>query len=212
MIGKQFDRLTVVSAAPSRDKKRSKYWLCRCACGREITIRHDHLTGKRIVSCGCVRDEKIASVNASHGHTRGYRISVEFRTWAGMIQRCSNPNNPSFPKYGGRGISVCDRWRKFDNFLADMGPRPRGRSIDRIDVNGPYSPQNCRWATPRQQNRNKRNNVNLTFDGRTMCAAEWAAEVGINAPLLRRRIQKGWPTERALVTAPRAKRVRRCMA
>ena len=120
--------------------------------------------------------------------------------WRLMIRRCESPKDKSFKYYGGRGIKVCERWQNFDNFYADMGVRPVGMQIDRIDNNGNYEPGNVQWVTPPQQTRNKRNNVNLTFADRTMCMQDWAAEVGISPPTLLTRLQRGWSVEQALTT------------
>lgn len=117
-----------------------------------------------------------------------------------MIQRCHNPGLPGFAAYGARGIYVCDRWREsLASFIADMGPRPSAHhSIERIDNDGPYSPENCRWATRTEQNRNTRQNVPLTVGGVTKCLAEWAAEVGLSESTLHSRIKRGWDHERAV--------------
>jgi hypothetical protein len=122
----------------------------------------------------------------------------EYRAWSAMKLRCANPNNEQYHNYGGRGITVCDRWRQsFAAFLVDMGPRPSPRhSIDRIDNNGNYEPGNCRWATSREQNRNRRNNIVLTHDGRTMCLADWARELGVPRGTLLARYRDGQPPDR----------------
>jgi hypothetical protein len=120
--------------------------------------------------------------------------------WRLMIRRCESPKDTSFKDYGGRGIKICERWHNFDNFYADMGVRPVGMQIDRIDNNGNYEPGNVRWVTPPQQTRNKRNNVNLTFAGRTMCMQDWAVEIGISPPTLLTRLQRGWSVEQTLTT------------
>jgi len=129
-------------------------------------------------------------------------------TWQMMIRRCEEPKRKDFKDYGGRGIRVCDRWHDFDNFYADMGVRPALMQLDRIDNNGNYEPGNVRWATPAQQTRNKRNNVNLTFTGRTMCMEDWATELGIGSPVILGRLRRGWSVEKALTT----KAVRRAYA
>jgi hypothetical protein len=111
-----------------------------------------------------------------------------------MIQRCTNEKNPAWPRYGGRGITVCKRWRKFENFLADMGEAPVGLSLERIDNDGDYDPRNCKWATRREQGRNKRNNRLIFFKGRVQILAEWARHFGMSQTTLRRRLEQGrWP-------------------
>ena len=130
------------------------------------------------------------------------RSQPERHIRAAMINRCTNPNDPGFVNYGGRGIAVCQRWMgSFENFLADMGPRPSsGHSIDRIDNDGPYSPENCRWATRLQQNCNSRSNHLLTLDGRTMCLADWAREAGLTRGALKDRLRRGWELAEAIRT------------
>ena len=144
----------------------------------------------------------------THGESKGG--SVEYRTWGGMKQRCHNPNYHGFSEYGGRGIYVCDRWRGdngFENFLADMGRRPEGDySIDRIDNDGPYSPENCRWATVRQQAKNRRSTVFLTIEGQTKSVGEWARERGMSEYLIYNRLRKGWSHKDAVMKPKRGER------
>lgn len=135
---------------------------------------------------------------ATHGRSR----TPEYRVWQQLRQRCQNPRDPSFANYGGRGIAVCERWSvSFQAFIDDMGERPSPRhSIDRIDNDGPYAPQNCRWTEMRVQLRNRRTNNRLTFRGRTQTVTDWAAELGIAAPTLDARLARGWSVEKALTT------------
>lgn len=128
----------------------SKQLHCRCDCGK-LVVLHAHLWGKQH-SCGCWRDEAVARHQTTHGLAR----TREYKTWVSMINRCTNPKADQWPNYGGRGISVCERWLDVENFYADMAPRPAGMTIDRIDVNGNYEPGNVRWATPAQQRANQR--------------------------------------------------------
>jgi hypothetical protein len=131
------------------------------------------------------------------------KVLAEYDAWHMCIQRCENPNNPGYKTYGARGIRVCHRWHSFENFFADMGPRPSPRhSIDRIDNDGDYEPGNCRWATPAEQARNRRTNRMIEFGGRTMCISDWAAEIGISCGSLMRRLDL-WGVERALTTPAR---------
>ncbi len=135
-----------------------------------------------------------------HGHAFRGGLTPEYRSWKRIIVRCENKNTKDFPDYGGRGIKVCDRWRhSFENFLADMGLKPSPRhSIDRIDNNGHYQPDNCRWATPKEQSRNARRNHLVTFQGQTLCVSELAEKTGIRYHTLRSRIRLGWTVERAI--------------
>jgi hypothetical protein len=133
----------------------------------------------------------------AHGNRTTYR--AEYRVWVEMRKRCRNPKRSNYHLYGARGIRVCDRWERFDNFLADMGPRPSSRhSLDRIDPDGHYEPGNVRWATATQQARNKRTNRRITYDGRTQLLTDWANELGIRKSVLHWRLAQGWSLERAL--------------
>lgn len=142
LTGRTVGLLVVIRPA---DKKR--FWECRCDCGASAIVRTDHLVHSRVKSCGCFR----RSVHGMHH-------STTHKTWDGMIQRCTNPNNTSFERYGARGVAVSPRWMKFSNFLADMGERPVGRALDRIDNAKGYEPGNCRWATHAEQGQNRRSN------------------------------------------------------
>jgi len=141
----------------------------------------------------------------SHGQSKRTRqkATAVYLCWASMKSRCLSPKDQRYPRYGGRGISVCDRWLEFENFLTDMGERPRGRSLDRIDNDGNYEPGNCRWATQLEQQSNRRSNRLLTFRGETLCMTEWARRIGISAQALFTRLKRGWPVDVALV-APRS--------
>ena len=128
----------------------------------------------------------------------------ERKTWNDMIQRCRNPNSKDYKNYGGRGIKVCERWHEFEGFYEDMGDKPDGMSLDRIDNDGDYRPSNCRWATAKTQCRNRRGNRMLTYDGQTKCASAWAEVVGTTPSALHMRLVRGWSVERALTTPSRA--------
>ena len=153
LTNKRFGRLVVIAEAPRKSKRR-RLWLCRCDCGSEKVASQDNL-GKRIFSCGCFHKERIRASNGTHLRTN----TVEYATWERMKNRCYNTNSPDYEDYGGRGITVCERWRtSFENFFADMGLRPStNHSLDRYPNNdGNYEPGNCRWATRSQQARNRR--------------------------------------------------------
>jgi hypothetical protein len=135
------------------------------------------------------------------GHVRDRRRSAELNAWTNMVARCENPRRPDYPRYGGRGISVCPEWRaSFAAFLRDMGPRPDGASLDRVNNDGPYAPSNCRWATRHQQMQNTSATRVIEFRGRRLGLAAWAREIGINKESLRTRLLRGWTVEQALTT------------
>lgn len=192
LVGQKFNRLSVVSFS-HKNSRGEKYWHCVCDCGNEKDVRANVLTSGKAQSCGCYHLERVTS----HGMTN----TRTFKSWHSMIDRCTNPNNPSFDKYGGRGISICKGWREsFESFLADMGERPDGKSLDRVDVNGNYEPSNCRWATALEQSINKVSSPKLTFNGVTKTVFEWASEVGVPAKQISWRINNGWPVDMALTT------------
>jgi hypothetical protein len=152
LVGKKFNKLTVQKRI--NPNKLGVEWLCLCDCGGEKTITTSQL--KRIKSCGCLQKEVGKRVQ-----THGLSKTKEFKIWLAMKDRCFREKNPRYKSYGGRGITVCERWLKFENFIKDMGSKPKNKSLDRKNNNGNYEPSNCRWATSKQQANNRRNNVGL---------------------------------------------------
>jgi hypothetical protein len=156
--GQLFGLLTVEGRAEN-DKRQRTRWICKCACGNRCTVSGAHLMSGHTSSCGCAGSRASIGFRAfKHGHDRVNSRSREYNSWAMMIVRCTDENREDYHRWGGRGITVCDRWREsFENFLADMGPRPPGRTLDRYpDKDGNYEPGNCRWATWKQQAENRR--------------------------------------------------------
>lgn len=204
LTGKRFGRLYVIKRsndAFTSGGHRNVTWLCRCDCGKEVEVRGSRLNKGETKSCGCLFKEIIE--NGSARRTHGMRNTREYSIWCNMRQRCTNPNSSSFPRYGGRGVSVCDRWlESFQNFYDDLGPAPSpDHSLERLDNNSGYSAENCRWATTEDQVRNKRNNVVISSNGETLVAADWCKKLGGNRGLVWKRLKRGW-SEEAAVTTP----------
>lgn len=197
---KKFGRLTILKRMAS-NKWGKSCWLCRCDCGKEKIIVGNNIKSGITKSCGCLQKEKASIANTLHGHCK----SKTYQSWCDIIKRCTNPNSARYLLYGGRGITVCKRWRQFINFLKDMGEMPMGYQIDRIDNNGNYCPSNCQWATRRQQMRNKQDNHLVTHKEKTLCLSEWAEQTGISADIIRWRLKHNWSVGKALTTPIRRK-------
>lgn len=174
------------------------YWLCRCSCGKVVSIAGANLLADRCRSCGCKKSAYIGIGHTTHGRSK----TPEHNIWCAMRQRCGNPSDNGYEYYGARGITVCERWRdSFENFYEDMGPRPSsGHSIDRINNDGNYEPSNCRWATRLVQAHNSRISTNITHNGETKCIAEWAQQAGISVKSMYTRLASGWSIEKAIST------------
>lgn len=185
-VGEKHGRLTIFAFSHCKNQK--SYWLCRCDCGNKKTASVGALRSGSIKSCGCLKTPQ------------PMLKSPEYRAWQGMKTRCYNDKWPSFNDYGARGITVCDRWlNSFDSFLSDMGRRPAGEySIDRIDNDLGYSPENCRWATKAEQSANRQCARMLTCQGRTMSVTEWAQVLGMHRKTLFSRLWRGMNAEDAL--------------
>lgn len=198
LTGQKFGRLTVIERAENKGKR--TMWLCKCECGNVKVIPATNLKREEARSCGCLSRELAKERATKHGikHKRLYNI------WGGMKKRCYNEENEKYPIYGGRGIAVCEEWK--DDFQAFYDwAMANGYSdsltIDRIDNDGDYSPSNCRWATNKEQQNNKRNNHCITYNGKTQTVAKWAEELGMKSSTLYQRLtQYKWSVEKALIT------------
>ena len=182
LTGQKFGRWTVLGDRTRRGKK--VFWNCVCECGTERLVERCSLMSSHSKSCGCLRSERCASLKYKHG----MRKTGTYNSWSSMIERCTNSSHLGFRHYGGRGIQVCDRWMKLENFYEDMGPRPEGTSLDRYpDVNGNYEPGNCRWATKKQQCDNRRSTYWIEFEGEVMTLTEASRRSGLSRRVLRNR-------------------------
>lgn len=200
--GERFGRL-VVEGFVGISNHRAALWRCQCDCGGSTVLPTGELNRKGmdsdgrvrvgVRSCGCLQPDTAAETHTTHGMTG----RPEYQAWADMIRRCENPDAVEFKRYGARGISVCAAWREsFECFIADMGQRPEGLTLDRIDNDGNYEPGNCRWAGKIVQQRNRRANRFLDFQGERVTLAEAAERSGLNKGTIRGRLRRGWPPHR----------------
>lgn len=187
--GQTFGRLTVLRAV-GRDQKRNIIWLCQCRCGNVAKNQGYRLKSGNTTSCGCAQREHCTTHKQSGSRTYG--------SWVAMRRRCSNPDDVSFHNYAGRGITICARWNRFENFLEDLGERPPGKTLERINNDGNYEPGNCRWATQAEQCRNTRQNHYLTYKGETLLISDWAKRLGVKTYVLCHRVAMGWSDERVI--------------
>ena len=193
LTGLKFGMLTVICQIPERKCNRIHYKV-KCDCGTEKSTSGCSLVSGKSVSCGCKR--KMAAV------THGMSNSREYAIWHDMHRRCSDKKNKSFPFYGGRGITVCDRWNKFENFILDLG-FANGQTLERSNNDIGYCPENCLWASRLEQSRNRRSSHIIEFEGESLCISAWAERVGLKRDTLKRRIYLGWTIHRALTEGVR---------
>ena len=203
LTGQKFNMLTVKSFAFIRDSH--AYWNCVCDCGKESVVCASRLFRGTTKSCGCISREisrKRMTTKNGYSKTRIYRIFI------GMKQRCYKDKDKDYPRYGGRGIKICDEWlqdsKKFVEWAKGHGYKET-LSIDRIDVNGDYTPDNCRWVSAKKQANNRRSNLFITYDGKTLSASEWCAIKGWNRHIIPERLRKGWSLEKAMTTPLRTR-------
>lgn len=196
--GQRFGYLEVMGLSDQR-KWKQLTWECKCVCGNLTLVESRKLRTGHTKSCGCKKGEMSAAANITHGMSGGSNKAAEYRIWGEMIQRCTNPKSNRYYTHGGRGIKVCERWRKFENFLEDMGLRPeKGLSLERRNNDGDYEPSNCFWATKKQQARNKRNTIRLTIGGVTKAMRDWAEETGAHPSAIIARLRAGVAPELAI--------------
>ena len=193
--GQTFGRLTVLDQA--NGSPGSFVWMCRCQCGNIVWVRRRHLVIGKTKSCGCFNRDS----HTTHGHAKNSFKTRTYRTWESMRRRCYDPKNKSYHFYGGKGITVCNRWKTFSNFLHDMGERPPNRTLDRIRNDDSYSPSNCRWATNAEQARNVKRNLIVWHQGKRFICSDLAKKYGIPHRTFTQRIRYGWSVEKA-VTVP----------
>lgn len=203
LVNRRFGRLTVISQADDYiypNGKRRTQWLCKCDCGEVVAIEQYNLVSGNSKSCGCLNNELVKTRSITHGD----RYSRLYRIWSNIKSRCYNPNASTYSNYGGRGIEMCAEWRdsysEFKTWALKNGYKDKSEfTIDRIDVNGNYEPNNCRWSTPKEQANNRRNTLILNSDGEAHTLSEWADIMGIKYHTLYARVFKlGWALDRAL--------------
>ena len=201
LTGKKFGKLLVLEQH-GRNRNKSVLWLCRCDCGNETVASNGSLIGGTVQSCGCLKQRQREAVTK-----HGLHNTKIYKKWQSMKTRCNNPNASNYKDYGGRGITVCDEWlNDFESFYrwAINNGYKEGLTLDRIDVDGDYTPSNCRWATIAEQNNNQRKSRIVTYNGKSQTIGEWAKETGLNYQTIRHRIDvQLWSAEKALTTRTR---------
>lgn len=207
-VGERFGRLRVLIPEGKKINAKGKlikgkHVLCICDCGKLNAVNCFSLRNSLSRSCGCLTVEAVRKRNMKHGKSK----TKTYQIWRAMKNRCFAKDDAFYENYGGRGITMCDKWRySFITFLNDMGECPKGFSIERIDNEKGYCPENCKWATPVEQANNRRNNSLISFKGRTLTIAQWERELGFKAGQLGQRLYKGWSVERALTTPIKLRR------
>lgn len=199
LTGHRYGLLKVIAKEGRTEGARPEYlWRCLCDCGCTKVVRQNNLRSGHTKSCGCHMRKVNKAVHTKHGMKR----SSTYTSWCQMKARCHSPNSTSYANYGAIGIAVCDKWRNsFEAFLKDMGEKPAsGYSIERIDNKKGYFPENCRWATAAEQNRNYSRNIVIEYNGRKQCMKDWAVELKMHPSVLRYRLKAGWSVEQAFYT------------
>lgn len=203
LTGERFDRLLVLQRDGCNKHGQVKWW-CKCDCGVQKHVLGMCLSRGETRSCGCLHKESTAQINLKHGMTR----TPIYAIWRSMMNRCHLPSNHAFGRYGGRGINVCQRWQDFEQFYADMGAAPEGMSLDRVNNDGDYSPENVVWATAKQQANNRRSNVVLEHSGKKQTMQQWCDELGLKIGTVWARLNVyGYSVEKSLTPGWRARHV-----
>jgi hypothetical protein len=198
LTGRRYGLITVIERDRT-DQRKDARWICKCDCGTTKSLFAMQIKTGKTVSCGC----QIASQARARALRHGLTKTSEHRSWSSMNSRCNNPNHHAYEQYGGRGIKICARWKSFELFLSDMGPRPSlSHTLDRINNDGDYEPGNCRWATKEEQRLNNSYVRIIEIDGVTRRLSEWARVSGIPFDVLSKRLNAGWDPKRA-ITQPR---------
>jgi hypothetical protein len=202
--GERFARWTALETTEIRTYPSGtniRFRLCQCDCGKIQFVAEQKLRSGHSRSCGCLQAEVTAKRSTKHGCAKRGEKTRLYEVWCKMLDRCTNENIPAYVNYGGRGITVCERWLKFENFLEDMGEPAPGLTIDRIDNDKGYFKENCAWKTPKEQARNRRSTVRIECDGLSLTLAEWSERLGISYSMLRGRYEHKWPV-REMLTVP----------
>ena len=194
LIGMKSGRLTVIDGPFKKDGKKGSFWLCKCDCGKTL---HNHIVSNSIIngkskSCGCLMVEMVKKSNTTHGLTK----TRTYTSWNSMWRRCTNPNHKSYEYYKSR--TPVERWKSFEMFLLDMGERPKNTSLERIDNSKPYSPENCKWAGPLEQQLNRKATIAIVVNGEKMSMRQACKKIGVSYSMVKGRIFKGWSKEDAL--------------
>lgn len=195
ITNKKFNRLTALERVYCNRQKKMA-WNCLCECGNYIVATYHQLNSNNTKSCGCLNNEKVLERNTTHNESKTRLYSI----WVGMRQRCNNPNKKSYNDYGGRGIRVCSDWDDYINFKnwAMSNGYSDVLTIERIDPNGNYEPNNCTWISKSEQAKNRTNCNFLTFDGKTQTVSDWARELNISRSTINNRLRKGWTIDKVL--------------
>lgn len=199
LTGLSFGKLVVIRQAPTHKTPggtKITQWECVCVCGKIVIVGSQKLRKGHTKSCGCWTNNFISEANTKHG----MKGSGTYTSWSAMVQRCTNPNNPNWKHYGGRGITVCDEWLNFEIFYEDMGERPVGLKLDRKDNEKGYYKENCQWATQTEQVRNRRNRKEFTVHGFTGSVSELGLKFGIDSSVIKSRLSRDWDVEKAFIT------------